>query len=298
MWRARTVALLAAGVVVLSLGRLGAAADERTAARPAAPDGYALDLVTHGEQHWRDASALGAAEERLVGGCMRTRGFAMPPAPAGDPGPRHGEVSGIDLGYRDRLGYGIATVPARPAEPPPATAEGYERALTGGAGVEVRFGDGSTLVVASGGCRGQARTALGGSVRDWATAVYAGNHLNDDLVRAVAGDPARARVLGEWRACMARAGWAFADYRGPRELIESRAATARSPVPAGLAALERRLAGADGRCLVRARVIETDIELRRAAALRMPADWRAALVRAAQVRRAAADAAREVLAGR
>ncbi|WP_433306582.1 hypothetical protein ACQP2F_21190 [Actinoplanes sp. CA-030573] len=274
----RLLALLTA-VVVSSAGCSEAAGGGTTA-----PDGYALDMVTHSGGYWDDADVIAAAEERLVRECMRARGFTTPAPAAAEPAPRHGEVAGVDLGYRRAHGYGLTddAVAARSPRPqPPAPPPGYDHALRGDTSVTV-----GKVVVASGGCMGQARAAVAGSVERWATAVYAPDFLNDDLIAATAADPARDRAEREWQACMAGQGYRFTGYDQPR------AEAARHP------AAERRIATADGVCLVRARVIETGIELRRRAALAMPPQWRAELVRAAEIRRAAAAGIRrEAAAG-
>lgn len=273
----RLLVLLTA-VVVSSAGCSEAAGGGTTA-----PDGYALDMVTHSGGYWDDADALGAAEDRLVRECMRARGFTTPAPGAAGPAPRHGEVAGVDLEYRREHGYGVVddAVAARAPRPqPPAPPPGYDQALSGDTSVTV-----GKVVAASGGCMGQARAALAGSVERWATAVYAPDFLNDDLIAATARDPARDRAERQWRACMAGQGYRYTAYDQPRT------EAARHP------AAERRIATADGVCLIRARVIETGIELRRRAALAMPPQWRAELVGAARIRRAAAAEARAGVQG-
>jgi hypothetical protein len=247
-------------------------------------DGYALDLVTHTGRYWEDADALGRAEEAMVRDCMRDKGYAMPPALGSEPAPRHGEVSGVDLDYRRQHGYGIAeaaaTGPARQPEPP-AVPPGFDQAMSGGTTVTV-----GAVEVTSGGCEGAARAALAGSVERWAAAVYLPDFLNDDLIAATSADPARTRARREWQACLGRYGYRFTDYDQPRAEVEK----TRMPATA-----ERRLAVADGTCLARARVIEAGIELRRAAAMTMPPQWRKNLARAAQIRRASVATADRIL---
>ncbi|RSM40149.1 hypothetical protein DMB66_57470 [Actinoplanes sp. ATCC 53533] len=292
MRSAKTAVLLAVTAVVLSSGWLLFSPDDRTAA---APDAYALDLVVHTGRYWADASALGAAEDELVTECMNREGFRYPPDAPASPAqaaPLHGEVSGVDLAYRREHGYGLveSAVPGE-GEPPPAPLQaGYDRALTGARSINVQFSAGPTMAVASGGCRGRARATLAGTIEHWAIAAYAADYLNDDLIRAVADDPAMTRAAAAWRACMSTAGYPAVDYSDPRDLIQQ-ALTEHGAAP-GVAAEERRVAVADGECQIRARVIEVSLELRRAAALRMPATWTAALVQAADLRRTAADNAR------
>jgi hypothetical protein len=292
---AKTAVLLAVIAVVASLVWLRPAPGDGTAAHPV-PDGYALDLVTHGERYWSDAAVLGDAEDKLVRQCMRDAGFAMTPASPAGAGPEHGELSGVDLAYRRRHGYGLAE--ARTTARPPAAepSPDYNRAMTGDNHITVRINGRPAVVVAASGCQGRARAALAGSVYRWATALYTPDFLNDDLIRAVAADPARPRLLRGWRDCMARRGYRFTDYDQPRALVQRKLDETGPKYPA--AAEEREVATADGACLIEGRVIETGIALRRAAALRMAPQWTLELVQAARIRRAAVDNAGRISGGR
>jgi len=267
-------------VSVLSLGWLQSRPDDKTAPHP---DGYALDMVVHGPRYLSDASILGRAEHTMVIACMKDGGFTFPLDASASPV----EPSTDDMTYRREHGYGIIEAAENGDDQSGVIPAGYDEALTGGTNIQVRFRGGTTIMVSSGGCRGQARATLAGSVERWATASYAADYLNDDLVRAVAADPAMSLAAAQWRECMRRAGHPAADYGTPRASIEQEFAE-HGPSPA-LRATERKLAVADGECLTSAHVLQTSESLRRNAAATMPADWADELMKAAQIRRAAVD---------
>ncbi len=296
----RTVALLTVAGLVLSSGLLCWRSGDGPAPRSAVRlDDYALATGTQSGRYWDDESLLGEAEERLVVACMRDRGHPLigagpPPFTAA---PRPGDPTAVDMPYRRLHGYGIVDSVAADTrgEGAPPFPPGYGDALTGRRSLAFETRGGDVISVASGGCRGAARATLAGSVRRWAVANYAPGYLNDDLMAAVARDPGWSRLRDGWRRCMADAGYAFADYGAPRQLVE-REVDAHGATR-GSADRERRLAVADGVCLIRSRVIETRLELCRAAALRMSAAWRSELAEVAKVRRAAATTSRATLAG-
>jgi hypothetical protein len=218
-----------------------------------------LSSVSHRSTTVEEALGLGAATAELDGrravavavltsACMRSLGLRWQPVPEPPP-----EVPDPDLGpvaWADRWGFGVSTIPARPAgaadDPnldaiatlPDGLGSRYRTALHGSPGQP--------------GCQETARESVYG-LRDRLLRPLRAEL--DALEAAVTADPGLGRAVAVWRGCVGRvAGGLPVDRRSlPSALLQRFAARTADVEPGSprLGAIqqdERRVAGVVARC--------------------------------------------------
>ncbi|MFF5160634.1 hypothetical protein ACFY3N_31155 [Streptomyces sp. NPDC000348] len=213
-----------------------------------------LDLPIHAYQlSPADQAGVTEAKNLLIAACMKRYGFSWS-APATPTAPRQDRRYGvIDLPAAQRYGYHLLptddTAPSRLDEPP---SKAETEALTGGQLLDadtgrsrpiagytgpVREVDGKPLP--PGGCAQEAERELLGR-EDLSSKAGVVSRINTDSFTESLKTPAVKDALGEWSACMRKAGY---DYADPLESI----ATARLDSPE-VPAAEIELATADVTC--------------------------------------------------
>lgn len=207
------------------------------------------------------SARLAAAERRLTDRCARARGVDLGLArtgrarPPGD-GDRQPEFPyGIDdLAWARVHGFGAggATKAAgRRRDTPRASRErrrlglvlaGDQRRV-----VSVRLPTGYVVSMSKDGCIARAQGELYGDHARWFRANAIVANLAALTQGRVSRDPAFRERARAWTACIARAGYRAATT--PHELRERFGARAARLNPEARAALERRMAGAEARCV-------------------------------------------------
>ena len=206
------------------------------------------------------SASLAAAERRLTGRCARARGIDLDLARAGRARRPPGGTSqrefpyGIDdVAWARTWGFGAGGAPARASrhrDTPRAARERRRlgRVLAGDLRdvVSVRLPTGYVVAMSPDGCIARAQRRLYGDHARWFRANAIVSNLDALTQRRVTQQPAfRARERA-WTACIARAGYRTAS---PHELRERFGERASHMKPQARAALERRMASADARCV-------------------------------------------------
>lgn len=257
-----SAAVVVAGLVASGAVPLGAGAPsaQPTVRLKAAETAELINTaaVTHA------AAKVNNALEVLIQRCMATKGFtyhppSMSPVKPGYPGLGYPGLAGVPqatIGLAERRidGYGFQSggagtgmgsgVHKHAVGPPP---KGYIHALGGASTDRVHFAmlDGMRGSISSGGCEGEAKRRLYGSVVNWFLATSGHDELTAILLSAVSTDPAFAAVVGRWSSCMASRGYA---YSSPEDLWNSLATQLDRKHTPALRNLEIRVALADYKC--------------------------------------------------
>jgi hypothetical protein len=189
---------------------------------------------------------IGRTEVQLVAQCMRRHGYTYEiPAPDPEPGPA--TITADALGGSGPATYGVFPHGAPPNKPG-AEPVSFRDALDGAAteAASLALPDGSTVGYETGGCLGEARTRLFGSVRAYVTSAYLPQTVRDEFDAFLIADGAYTDALKAWQSCMAQRHWTF---KAPAEAIAS-----LETAQLDAASLNRRqaaIAGADRDCDLR-----------------------------------------------
>lgn len=265
-------------------------------------------LQTSGDR--RDQALLLEAEHDLVEACMAEAGFDITYSPSE---PRL--IVGLaepDMEYRRAQGYGGATPPPSiDGEPPVGTPELEEYGLVRDGppddpGVSVTGPDGQPIQFGSGGCTGEARTELYGSVEDFIEAVVVPEDQRA-LIDQVAfeGDDLLA-VQDEWVACMEARGYSYdSPFRAYQAFTQSdlplteadQEGTEPAQEPAGDHGLEVATAVADGECQIEVGMPEVIDRLRQEQIDQLPDAVVERLEEAMEIRGRALAEARRITGG-
>ncbi|MFJ6793418.1 hypothetical protein [Streptomyces sp. NPDC091268] len=249
---------LAAGVAALAaavaLAGCGASAAPR-AAGDAAGTGPAPEPSA---AHIR---LLERAEQILISGCMRERGFpyAVTGAPAADPAARSFPYAVDDVEWARAHGYGAdaekRSAEAREADPnqqyfhrlPAQRRAAARTALMGRSpvGLSAEAPTGMTLTASTEGCIAQAQRTLYGDLAGWFRAKVVTMNLRPVQETWVREDRRYADAVGEWAACMRAAGRPYATP------LDSRQAAAGLPDAAATALAVAEATCATGTSLAR-----------------------------------------------
>jgi hypothetical protein len=217
---------------------------------------------------------LNNALELLVQRCMRAKGMVYYPqiltateelngiGLAGVP------QAPIGLAAREADGYGFYSGAVRDAANPgqegasreekyaDSAPPSYRLALDGPENQRISWTlpGGVTGTDPAGGCRGAAERRVYGSVINYVQATTGWSILTSQLQAAVTADPAFAKVIARWSACMKRRGYKYATP----EVLWNRLATrvGKAPTPA-LRNLEIKTSVADYKCAAAVRLLPT-----------------------------------------
>jgi len=216
----------------------------------------AADLATRTGQWPEQQQVIDRALSRTTNDCMRAQGL---PAPTDPPAVHPWTEAGlVDMPSRKAYGYRLATsgpedgtggpdAPRLARMTAPARAR-YLEALLGESGpaLVVRLPDGREIRTPKSGCVAKGRSAVFGSIQNWATVTYVPESLGDVVTAKVPQTPEYRSALAGWRSCMQRAGY---STDSPESLV----ARIRDLYVTGgdrpqTRALEIRTAVADGTC--------------------------------------------------
>jgi hypothetical protein len=216
---------------------------ETAAARLLTVDATAL------AQRWR----LFGAQQKLIQECMLRQGLTYVVTAAG-PEPDVGITTADTIGAASPPAYPISGPPAGTIDGvspqdryvrslPPAARDRYLAAYSGPdtQTATLTLPSGAVVRYLTGGCEGQARAALYGSVRTAMEDVFVPQDVTVLLQHFLAADRPYQAALASWQHCMALAGWPVSS---PAAAIAGLQATTG-------AALDQRQhaeAAADGRC--------------------------------------------------
>jgi hypothetical protein len=199
----------------------------------------------------------------LIQRCMASKGFKYHPSfkspdKPGYPGLGYPGLAGvpqapIGLAARKADGYGFqsggssAGTGSRQDKLAAPARKKYLLALAGGSKDRVRFAmlDGIRGSISSGGCEGEAKQRLYGSVVNWFLATSGHDELTAILLNAVTTDPAFTAVVGRWSSCMAGRGYA---YSSPEDLWNNLGSQLDKKHTPALRNLEIKVALADYKC--------------------------------------------------
>jgi hypothetical protein len=282
----------------------------------------ALSVLETTPRSLRDDAALSAAEQLLIGECMRGYRLAYVAGDRSVPAdvvPTDTGTLTVDVRPSSRVtGYGVvADVLAlrhslgvrpergmRPNEPNPndrhlrslgpREAETYQRRLSGTPqGVRtLRLWSGVTARYQADGCLGTARARLYGSVDRAARSLVVPQDVKIMIGREVESDPSFVRALSLWQRCMRSRGHSHPRPAAVVAAVEAGYLTGVTPLTRRE---EATLAQADATCDVQAslRATATRIRARSLGArhIRLVED----LAAVARIRREAAPVAREIL---
>jgi hypothetical protein len=188
----------------------------------------------------------GQAELQLVAGCMKQRGFTYPvPSPGPEPSPA--TITADSPGGSGPATYGVFPQ-AGPPNRPNAEPASFSDALDGGKddAASLTLPDGSTVGYQTGGCFGEARSRLFGSIRAYVISAYLPQVVRDEFEAFLTADRAYDAALKTWQSCMAQRHWTFPTPAAAIASLETAQLDAAS--------LDRRqaaIAGADRDCDLR-----------------------------------------------
>jgi hypothetical protein len=192
------------------------------------------------------------AQQLLVAQCMRSHDdtyFVTEPGP--EPGT---DTSTADsLGDGGHLTYGLWATPRTSAQDNYVGQLGadarsrYEQALTGGPNEQPSLTLPSGLVIRyrDGGCVGQARAQLFGSVQNALLDSLLPQDVNQRFAKVLAESAPYRGALSAWRACVARSGYTYADPADAIDQLQSLLDQGANP---DVGTLERAVADADAQC--------------------------------------------------
>lgn len=183
---------------------LPSAATATATLRTQARSVIAQDVAT---QRW--SRLVGYAETLLVAQCMKRHGYTYA-VPAPDPEPSPATITVDALGARGPATYGVLPHHAQPTNTD-ADQPSFQRTLDG-APTEIAamtMPDGSTIGYETGGCLGEARTRLFGSVRAYVASAYLPEAVRDEFDASLTVDGPYTTARNAWHSCMALGGWSF-----------------------------------------------------------------------------------------
>lgn len=245
------LAMVAAMTVTVAVGGCAPSHPPRPASARPGPatvisQARARSVIAQDATTLRWSWLIGRTEGQLIAQCMRRNGYAYE-VPAPDPEPGPATITADALGGNGPATYGVFPHGAPPNNPGVEPAS-FRDALDGAAteAASLTLPDGSTVGYETGGCLGEARTRLFGSVRAYVTSAYLPPTVRDEFAAFLTTDPAYTVARQAWQSCMAQRHWTF---QTPAEAIAS-----LETAQLDAAALNRRqaaIAGADRDCDLR-----------------------------------------------
>ncbi len=214
-----------------------------------AADGVLVSDVNVLRGQW----TLFRAQQLLVAQCMRDDGETYLIT---DPGPEPGTNTSTaeSLGTGTHLTYGLQASPLTSAQDAyvrqlsePARTR-YDQALGGPANEQASVTLPSGLVISyrEGGCLGQARSRLFGSVQNAVLDSVLPQDVDKRFGKSLTQSARYKAALADWRACMARAGYTYVD---PTDAINQiRLLLDGGTNPQHVGALEQAVADVDAVC--------------------------------------------------
>lgn len=295
---------LVACAIAVTLVLAGCAkSDPAVTAPPAELDTTALDLLTQSGSFHQHEYLLTAAEEVLVGRCMRDQGVAYPKEPP-KADTRTDEERALNLAERRRLGYGLSRangsgVPAldQYVRALPAAARAtFTRALFGADEQRraIELPGTGTVSFPGEGCLHDAQAALFGDILTWARATYVPEELNNKVAALATASPEYNQAMRRWATCMNRRGYAYALPAKAQEDFSARyKANGNSK---DLLQQEIKAAVADATCAQQVGITALVIDLKKSKAATLSVAELHSLSELADVRSHAATNAEAVLA--
>lgn len=212
-------------------------------------------LVADEPSQWSSWLRAGA-EQRLDTACMREHGFRYLPNDPG-PAPSKGLTTEDVVGAAHPASYGVTSADDQRGQPaedryvdamPADQRERYLAAFQGSASdsASERLPSGADVSYSTGGCLGQVRARLYGSVRAAIEDTMVPQDVRRSFVDSLTSDAGYQAALGRWRRCVAAAGWPRKD---PADAVDSIQAMADDSLDAArLTTRQNALAGADVSC--------------------------------------------------
>ncbi len=280
-------------------------------APPAAADlDIAAAVLTTDVRTLRDGWRLFSAQQRLVAECMHSHGLQYLVTDPG-PEPTAGTVTAEAIGGGRPATYGIAaelsaqgnggnTIPAQDQyvrHLPLAQQGRYEQALGGSPNAlqTLRLASGIEVQYRTGGCVGQARRRLFGSVETALRDSMVPQDVGQTFDTFLLSEATYHSALSSWQRCMAGAGWSYTNPRAAIKALGSLSAQGTSLKR--LSARETVVAMADSRCDKRSHLRDTRrLELTKFLR-QQPNSLIQQLLRVDEARRRAVQVAVRVLAG-
>ncbi|MFC0627884.1 hypothetical protein [Kribbella deserti] len=212
--------LVACAVAVTLVFAGCAKSDPALTAPPAELDSTALDLLTQSGSFHQHEYLLTAAEEVLVGRCMRNQGVAYPKEPP-KADTRTDEERVLNLAERQRQGYGLSqpngsNVPALDQYVralPVAARTAFTRALFGADDQRraIELPGTGPVSFPGNGCLHDAQAALFGDILTWARVTYVPEELNNKLAALATASPEYKQAMRRWSTCMNHRGYKYAE---------------------------------------------------------------------------------------
>jgi hypothetical protein len=209
----------------------------------ATPQARARSVIAQDAGTLRWSWLVGRAEVQLIGQCMKSQGFTYA-VPAPDPEPDTATMTVDALGSGGPATYGVFPHRGQPSNAG-ADQPSFRYALDGAptALAAMTLPDGSSIGYETGGCTGNARTSLFGSVRTYVASAYVPKVVRDEFDAFLATDGPYTSALKAWQSCMTDRRWSF---DGPAAAISS-LETAQLDA-ASLSRRQAAIAGADDDC--------------------------------------------------
>ncbi|MER6997224.1 hypothetical protein [Streptomyces sp. NPDC000410] len=270
------------------------------AARGAAPSQQPTRQLTR-EPTWEELDLLHTAREILLRDCMRGKGFVYRPVPRRPiADARDFPLVVDDVGWARRHGYGTDLQRAAEKLQRDDVNQRYFAGLSasrraealiaanGGRpeGLTATTPDGMRMSRSPDGCQSQADRSLYRDLPGWFQARTTLTSLTSMVSERTGADPAFARAVRPWSACMRAAGHDFAGPSAVRDAL---------PVPRST---EIRLAVAEATCAQSSGLAETVRRLNRTHETRLRQRYGADVDTAHRLQLAALPRAREVIAAR
>ncbi|WP_405853864.1 hypothetical protein OG407_00345 [Streptomyces sp. NBC_01515] len=257
----------------------------------------ALAVLTDDATSLRQRWQLFGTQQVLVQQCMQRLGLrylvtSTGPEPAagvttadtiGTATPPSYEITGPPVGAID----GVTAQDRYVSSLAPAARERYLAAYNGS---DTRMGtltlpSGAVSQYLTGGCEGQARTELYGSVRAAMEDTFVPQNVNGMFQNYLTTDRPYQSALGTWQRCMAQAGWQAGTPAAAIQAIRAQAAVGASP--ASLAGKQHSEAATDRRCDTASGLRGTLVDQRKLFLKRQPASTLARLNQIEQARQSA-----------
>lgn len=186
---------------------------------------------------------MGRAEAQLAAQCMKRLGFTYS-VPVPDPEPSPATITVDAIGSGGPVSYGVFPRRERPSTPQ-GDRPSFEHAMNGGptAQAVMTLPDGSTVTYGTGGCSGDARRSLFGSVRIYVASAYVPQVVRDEFGAFLTTDAPYTRALKAWQSCMRDRHWSFGSPAAAISSLENPQLSVAS-----LRQRQAAIAGADRGC--------------------------------------------------
>jgi hypothetical protein len=254
------------------------------------------------------------AEEKLVSRCMASKGFRyVPLAPGRDePEARVFPYGNDDVAWARKYGYGIFDGAQDHSNDPvrnhpnqqivdrlsPAEQRAYSEALTGSMQdrISVTLPDGHQVFTSNKGCTSSVRRQLYGELRRLLWVKYVTRSVEREVAKRVMADQQYLRALDSWRTCMRRRGYRYEDPGAARNAVELPEPGISNAARTTLRNREVQLAVADAECSRQAQIVSVVTKLSELYRARVTKDHEGDILAYKELRAAALQKARSLVA--